>query len=82
MNLSVLLNVAIGLILVYIVLSLIASEVQELITILLEWRAKHLKEAITHLLTSESSDVAVDSAGIVLRRLALLRIIRAQREDV
>lgn len=63
MNLSVLLNVAIGLILLYLVLSLIASEIQEIIAILLEWRAKHLKEAIAHLLASESSDVAVDSGS-------------------
>ena len=55
MNLPVLLNVAIGLVLIYLVLSLIASEVQEIITILLEWRAKHLKEAIAHLLFADSA---------------------------
>ncbi len=50
MNLSIVVNVAIGLILVYLVLSLVASEIQELITTLFEWRAKQLKEAIANIL--------------------------------
>ena len=55
MTLTILLNVAISLILIYLVLSLVASEIQELIATLLEWRAKHLKEAIQHLLGESSS---------------------------
>ncbi len=50
MNLPFVLDVAIGLVFIYLILSLLASEVQELITTLLQWRAKHLKEAIEILL--------------------------------
>ena len=50
MNLPFVLDVAIGLVFIYLILSLLASEVQELITTLLQWRAKHLKDAIGILL--------------------------------
>ena len=50
MNLPFVLDVAIGLVFIYLILSLLASEVQELITTLLQWRAKHLKDAIEILL--------------------------------
>ena len=50
MNLPFVLDVAIGLMFIYLILSLLASEVQELITTLLQWRAKHLKDAIGILL--------------------------------
>ncbi len=50
MNLPFVLDVAIGLVFIYLILSLLASEIQELITTLLQWRAKHLKESIEILL--------------------------------
>lgn len=50
MGLPFILDVAIGLIFIYLILSLLASELQELITTLLQWRAKHLKESIEVLL--------------------------------
>ncbi len=50
MNLPSILDVALGLIFVYLILSLLASEIQELIAALLQWRAKHLRESITNLL--------------------------------
>ena len=50
MNLPFVLDVAIGLMFIYLILSLLASEIQELITTLLQWRAKHLKESIEILL--------------------------------
>ena len=46
MVLPFVLDVAIGLIFIYLILSLLASELQELLTTLLQWRAKHLKDAI------------------------------------
>ncbi|MEM9213550.1 MAG: hypothetical protein AAGD25_04310 [Cyanobacteria bacterium P01_F01_bin.150] len=61
MNLPVIFNVAIGLVLIYLVLSLIASEIQEMLATVLEWRAKHLKESIAYLLSahaSQTSDVS------------------------
>lgn len=50
MNLPFIIDVALGLIFIYLILSLLASEIQELIAALLQWRAKHLQESITNLL--------------------------------
>ncbi len=55
MNLSTL-NIAIGLILAYLVCSLVSSQVQELIATVLEWRAQHLKHGIAHLFGESSSE--------------------------
>lgn len=46
MNLPVTLDIIIGLIFIYLTLSLIASEIQELIATVLQWRAEHLKKSI------------------------------------
>jgi hypothetical protein len=46
MNLPFVLDVAIGLIFVYLILSLLTSEIQELLATLLQWRAAHLKKSI------------------------------------
>lgn len=50
MNIPFVLDIAIGLIFVYLILSLLASEIQELITTVLQWRAEHLKKSIEVLL--------------------------------
>ncbi len=50
MNLPFVLDVAIGVVFIYLILSLAASEIQELITTVLQWRAKHLKDSIEILL--------------------------------
>ncbi|MBW4632708.1 MAG: hypothetical protein KME30_12670 [Iphinoe sp. HA4291-MV1] len=61
MNLPVILDIALGLIFIYLILSLLASEIQELITTLLQWRAKHLKNSIELLVAggsqTEQSDI-------------------------
>jgi hypothetical protein len=46
MGLPFVLDIAIGLIFIYLILSLLASELQELLATLFQWRAKHLKESI------------------------------------
>ncbi|MGB3613966.1 MAG: hypothetical protein WBA10_09250 [Elainellaceae cyanobacterium] len=46
MNLPLVFDLALGLIFVFLILSLLASEIQELITTLLQWRAEHLKKSI------------------------------------
>lgn len=53
MNLPAVVEIAIGLLFIYLTLSLLASEIQELITILLQWRAEHLKKSIENLLEGE-----------------------------
>lgn len=57
MNLPFVLDVATGLIFIYLILSLLASEIQELIATLLQWRAKHLKRSIETLIAGGSKDV-------------------------
>jgi len=56
MNLPVVIEIAIGLVFIYLILSLLTSEIQELIAILLQWRADHLKKSIENLLTGENID--------------------------
>ena len=46
MNLPVVIDIIIGLIFIYLTLSLLASEIQELIATVLQWRAEHLKKSI------------------------------------
>ena len=46
MNLPLVFDLALGLIFIYLILSLLASEIQELITTVLQWRAEHLKKSI------------------------------------
>ncbi|NJO53233.1 MAG: hypothetical protein HC840_31805, partial [Leptolyngbyaceae cyanobacterium RM2_2_4] len=53
MNLPLVFDIAIGLIFIYLILSLLTSEIQELTATLLQWRAEHLKKAIDILLTGE-----------------------------
>jgi len=46
MNFPLILDIALELIFIYLILSLLASELQELLTTLLQWRATHLKKSI------------------------------------
>lgn len=56
MNLPLILDIAIGLIFIYLILSLLASEIQELLSAVLQWRAEHLKKSIEVLLSGQSQD--------------------------
>jgi hypothetical protein len=49
MNLPLVLDVVVSLVFIYLALSLLASEIQELIATLLQWRARHLRDSITNL---------------------------------
>lgn len=50
MNLPLVVDIAIGIIFIYLTLSLLSSEIHELITTLLQWRAEHLRSSIRVLL--------------------------------
>lgn len=65
MNLPATLDIIIGLIFIYLTLSLIASEIQELIATLLQWRAEHLKKSIENLIAG-GSDSTNDAAQFAL----------------
>lgn len=54
MNFPLVVDIAIGLIFIYLTLSLIASELQELLATVLQWRAKHLRKSIELLLSGGS----------------------------
>jgi hypothetical protein len=53
MNLPLALDVAIGLLFIYLTLSLLSSEIQELIGTILQWRAEHLKRSVDNLVTDK-----------------------------
>lgn len=53
MNLPLVFDIALGLIFIFLTLSLLASEVQELIATLLQWRAEHLKRSIENLILGQ-----------------------------
>lgn len=50
MSLPIVLEIAIGLLFIYLTLSLVASEIQEILSALFQWRAEHLKRSIEQLL--------------------------------
>ena len=52
MNLPAIINITIGSIFIFLILSLLAAEIQELIATILQWRAVHLKRSIEILLGS------------------------------
>ena len=54
MNLPTIFNIAIGLIFIYLVLSLLASQIQEVIATILEWRAEQLTRAIENLVLGDT----------------------------
>jgi len=56
MTIPFVLEVAIGLIFIYLTLSLLASEIQEIIGTLLQWRAEHLKRSIEVLLAGNDQE--------------------------
>jgi regulator of replication initiation timing len=56
MNFPFILDLALGLIFTYLTLSLLASEIQEIITALLQWRAEHLKRSIEVLLAGNNEE--------------------------
>jgi methyl-accepting chemotaxis protein len=56
MSLPLILEVAIGLVFIYLTLSLLASEIQEIVGTLLQWRAEHLKRSIEVLLAGNDPE--------------------------
>ncbi|MEH1775676.1 hypothetical protein [Nostoc sp.] len=60
MNLPVVVDITLGLVFIYLILSLLASEIQELIATFLQWRAKHLKKSIELLLAGGSQTKGSD----------------------
>lgn len=53
MSLPIVIEIAIGLIFIYLTLSLVASEIQEILSALFQWRAEHLKRSIEQLIAGD-----------------------------
>ncbi|MEO0406512.1 MAG: hypothetical protein AAF289_04090 [Cyanobacteria bacterium P01_A01_bin.135] len=84
MNLPLVFDLALGLIFIYLILSLLASEIQELITTLLQWRAEHLKKSIEILVGGSKTASAQDSEGLGIEfanRLYKHPIIRSLNQE-
>lgn len=62
MQLPPIVDITIGLLFIYLTLSLLASEIQELLATLLQWRAIHLKQSIAQLLSGGSQSTS-DGSG-------------------
>jgi hypothetical protein len=56
MNLPVIFDLALGLVFTYLILSLLASEIQELIATVFQWRAEHLKKSVEIFLAGDVED--------------------------
>lgn len=85
MNLPFVLDVAIGLIFTYLILSLLASELQELLATVLQWRAKHLKDSIEVLLSGGTGSRDEDRVKDLVSRLyndPLLKNINQEAKGV
>jgi hypothetical protein len=65
MGLSGFVDIAIGLVLMYLVLSLICTTVNELIASGLKWRAKSLSKAMTQLIDNEELRKAFYNSGLI-----------------
>jgi|GEM_PF-5418035 len=61
-SLPIILEVAIGLSFLYLILSLLASEIQESFTAFLQWRAKHLKKSIYRMLGGKLNSRELENA--------------------
>lgn len=68
MNIPIILDIALGLVFIFFALSLLASELQEIISTLLQWRAEHLKRSIEVLLSGNDreKDVAAQALADAL----------------
>ncbi|MEO0457797.1 MAG: hypothetical protein AAF152_14630 [Cyanobacteria bacterium P01_A01_bin.114] len=68
MSLPIVLEIAVGVVFIYLILSLIASEIQEILSTVLQWRAEHLKYSIEQLLAGETAANKTDKS--MARRLS------------
>ncbi|HEY9655246.1 MAG TPA: hypothetical protein V6C50_07120, partial [Crinalium sp.] len=85
MGLPFVLDIAIGLIFIYLILSLLASELQELLTTLFQWRAKHLKESIEVFLAGGSATLEEEKVRELVNKLyddPLLKNINQESKSI
>lgn len=76
MSLPFILDIAIGLLFFYLIISLLASEIQELLTTLLQWRAAHLRKSIENLLIGGKDTQNDETVKEIVRELYENPLIR------
>ncbi|WP_071515083.1 hypothetical protein [Geitlerinema sp. PCC 9228] len=69
MSISFVLDIALGLIFIYLTLSLLTSEIQELIGTLLQWRAEHLKNSIEILISGSKKNAKLKEVEDLTEKL-------------
>ena len=80
MSIPFILEIAIGLIFIYLTLSLLASELQEIIGTLLQWRAEHLKRSIEVLIAANDED-SKEAAQAFATRLYDTPLLRSLNQE-
>jgi hypothetical protein len=80
MNFPIIFDIALGLVFIFFVLSLLASELQEIISTLLQWRAEHLKRSIEVLLAGNDreKDAAAQALADALYDSPLIRSLNQE----
>ena len=80
MSIPFILEVVLGLVFIYFALSLLASEVQEIIGTLLQWRAEHLKRSIEVLIAGndQTSKAAAEAFADRLYDTPLVRSLNQE----
>ena len=84
MNLPFILDVALGLIFIYLILSLLASEIQELLTTVLQWRAEHLRRSIEILLAGDAQNSEIPEVIQLVNKIygnPLIKLMGYNLED-
>jgi hypothetical protein len=81
MNLPLIVEISIGLIFIYLIFSLLTSEIQELLTTLLQWRAVHLKESIEGLLAGSNESSQLKQARVLANKLYESPVINTLNQE-
>lgn len=81
MNLPLVVDIAIALIFIYLIFSLLTSEIQELLTTLLQWRAVHLKESIEGLLAGSNDTAELQQARKLANQLYANPVINTLNQE-
>lgn len=81
MNLPLIVEISIGLIFIYLIFSLLTSEIQELLTTLLQWRAVHLKESIEGLLAGSNESPQLKQARLLANKLYESPVINTLNQE-
>ncbi|MDH6058711.1 hypothetical protein [Umezakia ovalisporum] len=81
MSLPFILDVTIGLIFIYLTLSLLASEIQEMINTVLQWRAVHLKKSIEILVAGDAENSDSDTVISFVNQLYNHPLIKSVNQE-